>query len=582
MVPVSLPEDQNNDNASSSQQLETTLSVITGMESTLYRAAAKGKIDALEEQGHLDQLLTPNRNTVLHIHITAAKSDDETEFVQEILEICPPLLLQTNVKGETPLHLAARYGHERIVKLLIRQAKTDHEDHERFQQMLRMTNKEKDTALHEAVRFGHRKVVSILTKEDPNFSYSGNEAGETPLYMAAKRGYDAILNDILHNCSSPATSGPNKRTVLHAVSIAKNKEMTEKVLSKFKDLAKQEDDNGRIPLHYAAELNCEDVVMLLLEHDKFTAYIKDKDGMTALHIAASKGHHIVMKEIISLCPDCCELVDNRGWNVLHFAVQGGDMDAVRVIVDDYSLSNLINEKDVDGNTPFLLNATSFTYSSYLANCPRVDKDAFNKQNQNALDIVSRSNEADINKNRCKRKFRSKGIRSNLRIARIHTQNSVGEEDDEYLSNIEKLSQAQLIAATLIATVTFAAGFTLPGGYVSDEGPLQGSAILREVTAFKAFMITDTIAMVLSIASVFTNLFVVSHGDKSMRLSLAMLSLCLTMLSMGAMVIAFVTGTYAVLAHSTPLATATAVIGLSFFIFFYIVFKKLIAQFREQV
>jgi len=217
------PDDHNYDNTSSSQQLETTSSVITRVESTLYRAAAEGNIDAFKKHDHLDQLLTPNRNTVLHIHITAAKSDRETKFVREILKICSQLLLQTNVKGETPLHLAARYGHARIVNLLIAHAERDHEDRERFRQMLRMTNKEKDTALHEAVRFGHRKVVSILTKEDPDFSYSGNEAGETPLYMAAERGYDGILNDILHNCSSPATSGPNSRTVLHALSIAKSK-----------------------------------------------------------------------------------------------------------------------------------------------------------------------------------------------------------------------------------------------------------------------------------------------------------------------------------------------------------------------
>ena len=36
---------------------------------------------------------------------------------------CLPLLWQANVKGETPLHIAARYGHAPIVEVLIGCAK---------------------------------------------------------------------------------------------------------------------------------------------------------------------------------------------------------------------------------------------------------------------------------------------------------------------------------------------------------------------------------------------------------------------------------------------------------------------------
>ena len=205
----------------------------SGLDSTLYRSAAKGKIDDFKDNKDLllDQLLTPNKNTILHIHITSAKTDRktdaQTQFVEEILKLCPALLLQTNAKGETPLHLAARYGHRRIVELLIERAKAGHEDLESGNQaakeIIRATNKENDTALHEAVRFGHLQVVRILTKEDPDFSYSPYKSGETPLYIAAERGYRELVSEILNNCSSPATDGPNNRTILHAVTIAGDK-----------------------------------------------------------------------------------------------------------------------------------------------------------------------------------------------------------------------------------------------------------------------------------------------------------------------------------------------------------------------
>jgi len=51
--------------------------------------------------------------------------------------------------------------------------------------MSRMTNEEKDTALYVAARNIQAQVVKILTKEDPEFSYSANVHGETPLYIAA-------------------------------------------------------------------------------------------------------------------------------------------------------------------------------------------------------------------------------------------------------------------------------------------------------------------------------------------------------------------------------------------------------------
>ena len=51
----------------------------------------------------------------------------------------------------------------------------------------------------------------------------------------------------------------------------------------------------------------------------------------------------------------------------------------------------------------------------------------------------------------------------------------------------------MLVAALIAAVTFAAGFTMPSGYISEKGPAQGLAILTNNSAFKAFLINNTIA-----------------------------------------------------------------------------------------
>ena len=255
--PIEISEDSKSESGEPSQA-----EVNIGMEAVYYEAAEKGKIRGFKniEQSHINQLLTPNGNTVLHIYLISLgvsessgkksknafmyfrarglKSKDSepedselsTAFVEEILEMCPPLLQQANVKGETPLHIAARYGRAAIVDVLIKRTRerAPQEDLENgvnyaVQKMLEMTNNEKDTALHEAVRGNHLKVVERLIEEGKDFSYSQNDAGETPLYIAVERNYKKVAFHILKTCTSPAHDGPLGRTTLHAAVIVGNR-----------------------------------------------------------------------------------------------------------------------------------------------------------------------------------------------------------------------------------------------------------------------------------------------------------------------------------------------------------------------
>ncbi|GMY32616.1 protein ACCELERATED CELL DEATH 6-like [Fagus crenata] len=198
-----------------------------------YKAAEKGKIDIFKNIGKaLNLILTPNRNTVLHVYLTALTNESElspTNFVNEILKMCPSLLWQANTKGETPLHIASRYGHASNVQLLIEHAESLQEDVESgvntmVKQMLEMPNKEKDTALHEAARNNHLAVVKLLIEKGPEFSYSANDIGETPLYIAVERNFKELVLEILQSCTSPAHGGPLGRTTLHAAVISDDEE----------------------------------------------------------------------------------------------------------------------------------------------------------------------------------------------------------------------------------------------------------------------------------------------------------------------------------------------------------------------
>ncbi|KAF2317601.1 hypothetical protein GH714_025194 [Hevea brasiliensis] len=157
------------------------------------------------------------------------------------------------------------------------------------------------------------------------------------------------------------------------------------------------------------------------------------------------------------------------------------------------------------------------------------------------------------------------------LGKIEMQNIEGSNAKEnMILKFEKVKDSHLVAAALIATVTFAAMFTVPGGYVSDENNLKkGTPILSGNSAFTAFMISDTIAMVLSTSCVFIHFILVMLGYLERYYWLIRCAFSFLFYAMLAMVITFVTGAYAVLAPS--IGYGICVIGLSFsyFIFYSI-------------
>ena len=75
------------------------------------------------------------------------------------------------------------------------------------------------------MRYHHSEVVKLLTEEDPEFSYGANSEGNTPLYIAADRGFRDLVQVILDKSSSPAHSGIKGRTALHAAVILNDQGM---------------------------------------------------------------------------------------------------------------------------------------------------------------------------------------------------------------------------------------------------------------------------------------------------------------------------------------------------------------------
>ncbi|XP_057990386.1 protein ACCELERATED CELL DEATH 6-like [Hevea brasiliensis] len=197
--------------------------IITFMDAEWYNAAAEDQIDKFKDYTEpLDLLRTPKKNTVLHVYITAVKKETEEsiEFVKLVISKCPPLLDEPNIRGETPLHIVARFGYNNIVEFLIRNIKkAQYDDLERgaeestSDKMLKKTSPNGGTDLHEAERNNHPRVLETLIRENPEFANIANAARESPLYVAAgstakrlkkagyKRGRHSIRQAPPHNMS---------------------------------------------------------------------------------------------------------------------------------------------------------------------------------------------------------------------------------------------------------------------------------------------------------------------------------------------------------------------------------------------
>lgn len=102
-----------------------------------------------------------------------------------------------------------------------------------------------------------------------------------------------------------------------------------------------------------------------------------------------------------------------------------------------------------------------------------------------------------------------------------------------------------LVAILIATITFAAAFTLPGGYSSNAGS-EGLPIMAKNLAFQAFLIFDTLGMCCSLAVAFICV-IARWTDFEFLLHYRFWTKKLMWFAYMATTIAFATGLYAVLA-----------------------------------
>ncbi|TYH78440.1 hypothetical protein ES332_D04G226600v1 [Gossypium tomentosum] len=447
---------------------------ITHMDAWLYKAAAEGNIEVFNNNQRL-QLNFVSHDSGFNIFITVIRRDKISDFIRQILSKCPSLLLQTNAKGQTPFHVAARYGNSTIVKLLIKScAKARDGDLEKLGmdqvnavgEMLRITDQESNTALHEAARRDNVEVVkALLVFKDPDFPYSTNKKQETALY---------------------------------------NVEVDE-ALGQFVV--------GYVDSDFAGDL--------------------DKRRSTT-----GQSYLGTVLKILSLCPDCCEKVDNKGLNLLHYLVFRGAFSPLRVSLFELGVIETVygsfrNLRELEGAFEMTPQEVYYALRS-------------KKQHQKQKQINDLLEEIETDQ------VAEDPVRLNL-LPTISAE------------SLEKTRDAHLVVAALIATIAFTAVITVPGGLNSEKR-----------AAFKAFVVTNALAFILSISAIFIHSGVLGNMLSGFKFGHRIV-LYRTLSVSGilfyatfAMLIAFSTGSYVVLKPSHGLAIVSYLIYPVFFVFMLLI------------
>ncbi|KAK1408716.1 hypothetical protein QVD17_40719 [Tagetes erecta] len=577
-------------------------------------------------------LRTIHRNDTL-LHIAAVFGHQRlTEFIANQF---PDLVNCKNFIGDTPLHVAARVGKTSVVTSLLNMKKPP-------ACYLLTTNDDGNTPLHEAVIHNQGAVVKLLLRKIQdlkNVLLNVNKKGKSPLYLAVEsrnimmvnqilnintggnnqNGTDARINtneSVLHaailetitgmyylntllkyltcdmmaeksanaSCSSIADEDvETTQSVLHAAVAGKNIEILRMVAEKVQ--VQELPDNNNHLLHLAASRGFLDGVNYLLAKFSMDVFRHDEDGFCPIHLASKYGHLQMMKVLLDRYPDAREFLSRQHQNILHVAAETGKDNIVVYILKTKWAQFLVNEKDKNGYTPLHLATKNWhpKVVSALTWDDRVDLKLVNQEGLTALEMAENYKDekmAPFNVRLTWIALRSAGTpRAHIKDPKTVKRLEAAKYEPYSMDYCKSRVNTLLLVSALVATVTFAAGFTMPGGY-NSSGSHVGMASMLHKTKFRLFVICDSIAVYSSII-VTVWLMWAQLGDLNLMLNALRKAQRLLGLSLVMMSLAFLAGVDLVVTESHALSIVILVMGIASLIMLLAIYVPLFLPYTSK-
>ncbi|KAF8034605.1 hypothetical protein BT93_C0802 [Corymbia citriodora subsp. variegata] len=394
-----------------------------------------------------------------------------------------------------------------------------------FPNTLTQKNSSEDTPLHVAIQDRKFNAIEKLIRPGTGSEiiYWKNKNNKSPLYLAIEKckrsewqdrkgaGWEILqlLLEAFARDEAYAVKIQGKSPVLAALG---RTELLREIIDRFPKLLHGRDENGGTPLHNAvASGGSHRAVEILLEKCPYLALQTDKNGSYPIHIACEGRFWSPVWEPLlkDTWPDLAEIKNKKGQNILHVAAKAGNDTGVYLILKECGKTNtkkLVNSRDVDGNTPLHLASihNHCDVMRYLTRDKRIDLELRNNDGLTALDVAMESRSlSKENPALLGRAFLIvAGVpRSEGRDVLSPGEQCSGASKPSLTEWIKDQVNTLLLVATLVASITFTAGITLPGGYNASGDPHPGTATMLDHEMFRVFIIANTLAMYSSILAV---------------------------------------------------------------------------------
>ncbi|XP_061375393.1 protein ACCELERATED CELL DEATH 6-like [Gastrolobium bilobum] len=527
----------------------------------------------------LDKVLEKNKqgNTFLHEALLNGHRDvmgvlsspEHDQFKAVLMGLVERTgLFRTNNEGKSAMHLAIKKGYEDIVdhaltKFISQDSPLGNfriENHDEFAEMI-------------AHHFDYVPEPKQPFAEQGQGAYDDSEteswesefSRDFTLEESIKK-YQELVELIL--CGSSYVP-PGKSLLIVAI-FEKHKGILETIVTRKKEWIHLRDEKGRTALHYAASIGYVEGVEYLLKNCISCSMERDKlDGSFPLHMASAGGHAEIVKKLLEHCPDPREILDKYGRNIAHIAAISGQFKVVRYILETRELAEMINVKDANGNTPLHL-AAMYCHPKIVYDLtwnPKVKLQLINYKNQTALDAFQQNQRGKptLRQRLTFVALRSGGVQRTEKGSFPYPPPPfpLPPPMDPYKDRINTL----ILVSTLITTISFAAGFTLPGGHNGSDYSGQGmSLIMLHRMWFQLFILCITVSMYGSI-SVTILLIWAQLGDIHDHLALLALDVAKPLLgiTLTTLSVAFLAGVHLVITDLNWLATTVMVMGVTFIV-----------------
>ncbi len=357
-------------------------------QNAMHLAAARGHIDAVRaliaypDGIDLTGLKDHYGNTPLHL----AARNGRQRVVEFILQGAAALLNVLNLQDQTPLHLAANLGRHEIVAHLLRQAGIK----------INLQDDGGNTPLHLAAHGGHTEVVRLLLNktgidteiENNNNKTARDEARDRrdpevlKVFDGGQTRYGTSAAERLVQALKVGNIDPNACAATET-ECRQNSALTILRTDQNLDVNYVEPSTGNTALHYAVlgtdsstsgRGPYETVVDLLTRNASLDPNKQNKGKSTPLHLAVQHNQYAMVKLLLRHRSTDVNLTNRLDETALHIAV---DEEHEQIIAEllRYRLGTIdVNLQDQDGYTPLHVAAEqrSPTQAQMLIDDRRVD------------------------------------------------------------------------------------------------------------------------------------------------------------------------------------------------------------------